>query len=115
MHGRPRRGGPSCAGGRWRTVETLSVCLLLKRAVLEAVGGPRRAARDRFLADDDLGAGGRGGAGFELAVAHDLFVQSRGAAGPSPPRGFSPPRRRGQGTDATRGTPAGPPPRPRVS
>jgi glycosyltransferase involved in cell wall biosynthesis len=64
--------------GKWSTVPKLSgFCLLMTRAVLDTVGG----LDERFrlgLFDDDLAVRARR-AGFELAVAHDLFIHHFGS------------------------------------
>ena len=71
---------------RWReniagnglTVPKLSgFCLLMKRAVYDAIGGLDERFGLGFFDDDDLAE--RGAAGFELAVAHDLFVHHFGS------------------------------------
>jgi len=60
--------------GRWFTVAKLSgFCLLMKRAVYEKIGGLDERFGIGFFDDDDLAERARR-AGFELAVAHDLFV-----------------------------------------
>ena len=59
--------------GTWSTVAKLSgACILMKRAVYEAVGGlDERSGTEAWA--DDLAVRARR-AGFALAVAHDLFV-----------------------------------------
>lgn len=65
--------------GQWRTVETLSgFCLLIKRRVLEAVGGLDERFGLGYYDDDDLALRVRR-AGFTLAVACDLFVHHFGS------------------------------------
>ena len=65
--------------GQWFTVPKLSgFCLLLKRAVYDAVGGLDERFGLGFFDDDDLAERARR-AGFELAVAHDLFVHHFGS------------------------------------
>ncbi len=59
--------------GQWFTASKLSgFCLLMKRAVYEAIGGLDEQFGLGFF-DDDLAERARR-AGFVLAVAHDLFV-----------------------------------------
>jgi glycosyltransferase involved in cell wall biosynthesis len=65
--------------GLWFTVPKLSgFCLLMKRAVYEAIGGLDERFGLGFFDDDDLAHRARQ-AGFELAVAHDLFVHHFGS------------------------------------
>ncbi len=65
--------------GQWRTVEKLSgFCLLLKHQVLEAIGGLDERFGLGFFDDDDLALRARR-AGFELAIAHDLFIHHFGS------------------------------------
>ena len=65
--------------GQWFTVPKLSgFCLLMKRAVYEAIGGLDERFGLGFFDDDDLAERARR-AGFELAVAHDLFVHHFGS------------------------------------
>ena len=65
--------------GKWFTVPKLSgFCLLMKRAVYEAIGGLDERFGIGFFDDDDLAERARR-AGFELAVAHDLFVHHFGS------------------------------------
>lgn len=65
--------------GTWRTVEKLSgFCLLMKRRVLETIGGLDERFGLGFFDDDDLALRARR-AGFELAVACDLFVHHFGS------------------------------------
>ena len=65
--------------GKWFTVPKLSgFCLLMKRAVYDAVGGLDERFGLGFFDDDDLALRARQ-AGFELAVAHDLFVHHFGS------------------------------------
>jgi hypothetical protein len=65
--------------GQWFNVRKLSgFCLLMKRAVYEKVGGLDERFGVGFFDDDDLAERARR-AGFELAVAHDLFVHHFGS------------------------------------
>ena len=65
--------------GKWFTVPKLSgFCLLMKRAVYDAIGGLDERFGLGFFDDDDLAERARR-AGFELAVAHDLFVHHFGS------------------------------------
>ena len=65
--------------GQWFTAGKLSgFCLLMKRAVYEAIGGLDEQFGLGFFDDDDLAERARR-AGFELAVAHDLFVHHFGS------------------------------------
>ena len=65
--------------GQWFTARKLSgFCLLMKRAVYEAVGGLDEQFGLGLFDDDDLAERARR-AGFELAVAHDLFVHHFGS------------------------------------
>ena len=65
--------------GKWFTVPKLSgFCLLMKRAVYDAIGGLDKRFGLGFFDDDDLALRARR-AGFELAVAHDLFVHHFGS------------------------------------
>jgi GT2 family glycosyltransferase len=65
--------------GKWLTVPKLSgFCLLMKRAVYDAVGGLDERFGIGFFDDDDLAERARR-AGFALAVAHDLFVHHFGS------------------------------------
>ena len=65
--------------GKWFTVPKLSgFCLLIKRAVYDAIGGLDERFGLGFFDDDDLAERARR-AGFELAVAHDLFVHHFGS------------------------------------
>jgi glycosyltransferase involved in cell wall biosynthesis len=65
--------------GRWFTVPKLSgFCLLMKRAVYEKIGGLDERFGLGFFDDDDLAERARR-AGFELAVAHDLFIHHFGS------------------------------------
>jgi len=65
--------------GQWFTAGKLSgFCLLLKRAVYEAIGGLDEQFGLGLFDDDDLAERARR-AGFELAVAHDLFVHHYGS------------------------------------
>ncbi len=65
--------------GQWFTTGKLSgFCLLMKRAVFEAVGGLDERFGLGLFDDNDLAERARR-AGFELAVAHDLFVHHFGS------------------------------------
>ncbi len=65
--------------GQWFTAGKLSgFCLLMKRAVYQAVGGLDERFGIGFFDDDDLAVRARR-AGFELAVARDLFVHHFGS------------------------------------
>ena len=65
--------------GRWFTASKLSgFCLLMKRAVYQTIGGLDERFGLGFFDDDDLAERARR-AGFELAVAHDLFVHHFGS------------------------------------
>jgi glycosyltransferase involved in cell wall biosynthesis len=65
--------------GEWFAVPKLSgSCLLMKRAVFDAIGGLDERFGLGFFDDDDLAERARR-AGFELAVAHDLFVHHFGS------------------------------------
>jgi hypothetical protein len=65
--------------GQWCTVPKLSgFCLLMKRAVYAKIGGLDERFGLGFFDDDDLAERARR-AGFELAVAHDLFVHHFGS------------------------------------
>jgi len=65
--------------GQWFAASKLSgFCLLLKRSVLEALGGFDERFGLGFFDDDDLALRARR-AGFTLAVAHDLFVHHFGS------------------------------------
>ncbi len=65
--------------GQWFTVPKLSgFCLLMKRDVYDAIGGLDERFGLGFFDDDDLAERARR-AGFELAVAHDLFVHHFGS------------------------------------
>jgi GT2 family glycosyltransferase len=65
--------------GQWFTAEKLSgFCLLIKRKVLQTIGGLDERFGIGFFDDDDLALRARR-AGFELAVAHDLFVHHFGS------------------------------------
>jgi len=65
--------------GRWLTTRKLSgFCLMMKRAVYEAVGGLDEGFGLGLFDDDDL-AERAGRAGFACAVARDLFVHHFGS------------------------------------
>ncbi len=65
--------------GQWFTTGKLSgFCLLIKRAVYESIGGLDEQFGLGLWDDDDLAERARR-AGFELAVAHDLFVHHFGS------------------------------------
>ncbi len=65
--------------GEWSTVPKLSgFCLMMKRAVYNAIGGLDERFGLGFFDDDDLGLRARK-AGFELAVARDLFIHHFGS------------------------------------
>ncbi len=65
--------------GQWFTASKLSgFCLLMKRAVYDKIGGLDERFGLGFFDDDDLAERARR-AGFELAVAHDLFIHHFGS------------------------------------
>ena len=65
--------------GTWSTVPKLSgFCLLMTRAVYQAIGGLDEQFGLGFFDDDDLAVRARR-AGFELALAHDLFIHHFGS------------------------------------
>jgi len=65
--------------GKWFTVPKLSgFCLLVKRAVYDKIGGLDERFGLGLFDDDDLAERARR-AGFELAVAHDLFIHHFGS------------------------------------
>jgi glycosyltransferase involved in cell wall biosynthesis len=64
---------------QWFTTRKLSgFCMLMKREVYDAVGGLDERFGLGFFDDDDLAERARQ-AGFDLAVAHDLFVHHFGS------------------------------------
>ena len=78
MHGFARRWRDEHRG-QWFTVPKLSgFCLLMKRVVYDKIGGLDERFGIGFFDDDDLAERARR-AGFELAVAHDLFVHHFGS------------------------------------
>jgi O-antigen biosynthesis protein len=72
MHAFARRWREEHRGQRFTASKLSGFCLLMKRAVYEAIGGLDEQFGLGFF-DDDLAERARR-AGFELAVAHDLFV-----------------------------------------
>ncbi len=65
--------------GKWFTAGKLSgFCLLMKRAAYETIGGLDERFGLGLFDDDDLAVRARR-AGFELAVAHDLFIHHFGS------------------------------------
>jgi len=65
--------------GQWFTAGKLSAfCLLMKRAVYGTIGGLDEQFGPGLFDDDDLAERARR-AGFELAVAHDLFIHHFGS------------------------------------
>ncbi|MFI5456415.1 MAG: glycosyltransferase, partial [Isosphaerales bacterium] len=65
--------------GKWFTLPRLSgFCLLMKQAVHDAIGGLDERFGLGLFDDDDLAERARR-AGFELAVAHDLFIHHFGS------------------------------------
>ncbi len=65
--------------GNWFTAAKLSeLCLLVKRAVHETIGGLDERFGLELFDDDDPAARARK-AGFELALAHDLFTHHFGS------------------------------------
>jgi GT2 family glycosyltransferase len=65
--------------GKWFTARKLSgFCLLMKRVVYETIGGLDERFGMGFFDDDDLAERARR-AGFDLAVANDLFVHHFGS------------------------------------
>ena len=78
MHGSPGDGATSTAGSGSAAAKLSGFCLLIKRGVYEAIGGLDERFGLGFFDDDDLAVRARR-AGFELAVAHDLFVHHFGS------------------------------------
>ncbi len=73
------RGWRDAQRGKWLRVPKLSgFCLLMTRGVYDAVGGLDTRFGLGFFDDDDLAERARR-AGFELAVARDLFVHHFGS------------------------------------
>ena len=65
--------------GQWFTTGKISgFCLLMKRVVYETIGGLDERFGLGFFDDDDLAIRAQR-AGFELAVAHDLFIHHFGS------------------------------------
>ena len=65
--------------GQWFTAGKLSgFCLLMKRSLYHAIGGLDERFGLGLFDDDDLAIRARQ-AGFELAVAHDLFIHHFGS------------------------------------
>jgi GT2 family glycosyltransferase len=65
--------------GQWLEAEKLSgFCLLLKRQILDRIGGLDERFGTGFFEDDDLAVRARR-AGYRLAVAHDLYVHHFGS------------------------------------
>ena len=65
--------------GQWFSVSKLSgFCLLMTRDVYDKIGGLDERFGLGFFDDDDLAVRARQ-AGFELAVAHDLFIHHFGS------------------------------------
>ncbi|MGC8644396.1 MAG: glycosyltransferase, partial [Isosphaeraceae bacterium] len=65
--------------GQWFTAGKLSgFCLLVKRSVYQTIGGLDERFGLGLFDDDDLAVRARK-AGFELAVAHDLFIHHFGS------------------------------------
>jgi glycosyltransferase involved in cell wall biosynthesis len=78
MHAFARRWRDEHRGG-WFTAAKLSgFCVLIKRAVYDAIGGLDERFGLGLFDDDDLAVRARR-AGFELAVAHDLFIHHFGS------------------------------------
>ena len=74
----PADGATSIAASGPRVPKLSGFCLLMTRAVYEAIGGLDERFGLGFFDDDDLAVRARR-AGFELAVAHDLFVHHFGS------------------------------------
>ena len=74
----PGSGATNIAGSGSPTHKLSGFCLLMKRAVYETIGGLDERFGIGFFDDDDLAERARR-AGFELAVAHDLFVHHFGS------------------------------------
>ena len=78
MHDLPASGARSTEGSGSRLSKLSGFCLLMKRAVYEAVGGLDEQFGLGLFDDDDLAERARRDR-FELAVAHDLFVHHFGS------------------------------------
>ena len=76
--GSPGGGGTSIAGSGSRPGSSRGSAMLVKRAVYETVGGLDERFGLGLFDDDDLAVRARR-AGFELAVAHDLFIHHFGS------------------------------------
>ena len=78
MHEFARRWRENIAGSGSPCPSCRAFCLLMKRAVYDKIGGLDERFGLGFFDDDDLAERARR-AGFELAVAHDLFVHHFGS------------------------------------
>ena len=74
----PGAGARNISGSGSSVPKLSAFCLLMKRAVFEKIGGLDERFGLGFFDDDDLAERARR-AGFELAVAHDLFVHHFGS------------------------------------